>query len=726
MRAARAAKKSSASYQQRPEPFLRARDNPGRRANRNSSQREPYGPARDEAAERRRMQEELRRLGPMNRGKQEAEQRAYSEASIRRWAKPTKNPRRSPGYARRYNATKAVINGESMRPNKAKKKGHGKRGLTPKQIKAGFGGKAAQARALGRKSTSKGKRKAHARPFHRLSMKVGGKTRKTYMYRTKTGAVHHIPMYGSMGFRSKRDMARAMDPKVRPLTAAQSRVHERALKRYRGIIAARERAGKRTAIYGDLFTPNRPRRKARRSRAISYSEWSKNGMYTSNRPLSKAGRSKAAKKAAATRRRKAEKRSAAARKAAATRRRHAGKRKAAPRKIKTTRRAATKRKPRKSGKRRGRDSKGRFLKGHRVAKKSSAHRKPRAATKRRSGPKRGKNGRFKKNATGSFMMNRRRRHHGRRHHRLDATFRRNGTLGQALKDAAITGAVVGAGFFAHKALTKLIVNYLMTGTGPLASTFGTPTMAPYQDIIAGAVVAVAGIAIAEAVPSIRDTQAKNIAAGMVVSFLQKLVVDLLTNNSQAPAAAYLSGFGSYSSTYPNSGGRAYYTGPQGRIGGYGRLGEYFATSGFGGFAGNGGYRQAAAGFGSPMQAAAGYGSNILQASAGYGALPAPRQQTFTQAAAGMGEYFATGVEGFGEYFDTGTSGMSGMGSTDEGIQGGDSYAAEHALTVAEAAAGIGDIPMQSTVDAMQRGIHVQDSPTGSRSGTFQGRDGIFG
>jgi hypothetical protein len=54
-------------------------------------------------------------------------------------------------------------------------------------------------------------------------------------------------------------------------------------------------------------------------------------------------------------------------------------------------------------------------------------------------------------------------------------------------------------------------------------------------------------------------------------------------------------------------------------------------------------------------------------------------------------------------------------------------AAEHALNIAEAAAGIGigDLPTSSQQFPMQVAKPVADAPTGARAGVFQGRDGIF-
>jgi hypothetical protein len=97
----------------------------------------------------------------------------------------------------------------------------------------------------------------------------------------------------------------------------------------------------------------------------------------------------------------------------------------------------------------------------------------------------------------------------------------------------------------------------------------------------------------------------------------------------------------------------------------------------------------------------------------------------TQAAAGMGEFFLPGVSGLGEY--EAVEGYNGMGASyvDEGIHP-NLDAAERALTVAEAAAGIGDLPLTSTLNPYQVAAPIMDGPTGSRAGILKGPEGIFG
>ena len=132
--------------------------------------------------------------------------------------------------------------------------------------------------------------------------------------------------------------------------------------------------------------------------------------------------------------------------------------------------------------------------------------------------------------------------------------------------------------------------------------------------------------------------------------------------------------------------------------------------------------QAAAGMGQPMlaQAAAGMGQPMLtQAAAGMG------NAQLTQAAAGTGEYIAYGASAIGEYDEAPVSSIG--FHTNEGIYP-NLHSAEQALSVAEAAAGVGsaEIPLQSTVNPTMIADPISDLPGGSRAGVFQGGDGIFG
>ncbi len=248
----------------------------------------------------------------------------------------------------------------------------------------------------------------------------------------------------------------------------------------------------------------------------------------------------------------------------------------------------------------------------------------------------------------------------------------------SLKEGLKVGAVVVVGFLGHKALTKVVDEMLFAKIAVLNSA----SMRPYRGLISGAATAlvlvpVAGMLFAKMG---KPDMARGVGAGVVTSFLHNAIVTALTQANQPKVAGYFAGMGEY---FPMSG--------------------YELQPG-----GSGPISQAVAGY---MQAAAGFGQPVLQAAAGY-----------QQAAAGMGEYRATNVQAVGEYFP-----MSGMetpsGYVSDGIRGGDLYAAERALNVAEAQAGVGDIPTEQDVIP-----EIQSSPV--REMTFAsdipgGNNGVF-
>jgi hypothetical protein len=319
-----------------------------------------------------------------------------------------------------------------------------------------------------------------------------------------------------------------------------------------------------------------------------------------------------------------------------------------------------------------------------------------------------------------YNANRRRRH-ARRNPMYNANrrrrhYRRNPDIMGSLMSAFKTGAVVALGFLAHRGLSHIVSTQLLSkiaafapasaGTAATASAAAVPanaagSMVNYASLLGGAIVALAGIPLAAYVPGV----GAKIGAGMVADFLYQAFMTILNVANQPNVSGYFS-------AYPDASGVAFHT-----MGSYEEMppgfrgyGEYqMMPPGYGGFGG----------YGAITQAAAGYGA-ITQAAAGYGAI--------TQAAAGMGEYVAQGVQGYGEY--EATNGFSGgygaYGAMDEGIPGGNTYAAERALSVAEAAAGLGDATLVSTVNPDMIAAPIMDAPGGSRAGVFQGGDGIFG
>lgn len=651
-------------------------------------------------------------------------------------------------HARRVlgSSTKARRNGhgEDMRANKKR----GKRKLS------GAAKAAHERRIASGKRPSKRTKKGHRRAPHSgkglLSVKIGGKTFRTYMVKGKGGKVVHVPRYKLLGFKSERALQKV-------LQGSDEKKAERISKKLQAIYKKRAAAAERVKKHGDVFTPN-----ARRK--VGYEEWSENTMKANKRKgrksgrkgHSKASRRAAARKAAETRKLKRAKRSAAARKAARTRKRHHAERSASARKSsKSTRRG--KKKHAKKGKHRSRSAAGkarwRAMSAAKKAKVLAALRRGRA--KARGGRKGSRKGYRKNHSTAlanrgyasnsSRALANRRHHHHRRNGRK---FTMNG-FGESVKVALESGAIATAGFIAHRGVGWLLSEKLLSKIGVFAdattSTTGTAgSMAPYRRIVAGLVVGAGGIVLAEkAMPK----QATMLAAGIVVSLLQQVIVTALGQVAPTYVPA-VSGYGGYG----DRSGRAFKVFPGG-IGrpmgeyfltgqnGYGRapMGEYFLTgaSGFGASERAGRRRiaqagfgqpisQAAAGFGQPIsQAAAGFGQPISQAAAGYGAAP-----MLSQAAAGVGEYFLTGANGIGEYEMVQPSGMSGAATvTDEGIQGGDTNAAERALNIAEGVAGVSDdngIGVQSIVDPTDVAVPVNDEPGGSRAGILAGQEGIFG
>ena len=617
--------------------------------------------------------------------------------------------------------------------------------------KAGAGGKKRRSpaqRAATRKMRTAAARKRVGKkygPFKSVKAKIGGKTRSTYAYMRK-GKPRKIPLWAILGAKSKKDLERRAGDKkfARRIVATKRR---------------RERAAQRLMLKGDMFTPNRRRRRTRtNARTIPYRTWSetmnenprkRRRRRTRRNPAaakatpnkrSKASYRAAGKKAAATKRRKARyghrTRTAAQRRATAKMlAKRWGKRVHPRRAWKNPRRKAAKsrrklrgaalaswlkargRKPRyKNNARRYEENRRRRRRTRRhyaENRRKTTHRRRRhyAANfmynENRRRPRRRKTTHRRRRYTANFMYNenRRRRSHRRRGYRRNPEF-----VGQ-LKTAFKTGAVIALGFFGHRVLSNLLTNKGLSQITALQSG----AIANWQPVIGGALVALVGIPLAA---KFAPTEAAKIGSGMIVSFLHQTLMTAFKVFNQPDIAGY---FGAY----PDASGVAFhsmrgYGSYELMPPGYSGMGAYeLMPPGYSGLGQPPHVLHPMAGFGQPItQAAAGYGA-ITQAAAGYGAI--------TQAAAGMGEYVAQGVQGIGEYEATsGYGSLSGYGAVHEGIPGGNTYAAERALTVAEAAAGIGDLPLVSTVNPDMIAAPIMDAPGGSRAGVFQGGDGIFG
>lgn len=311
-------------------------------------------------------------------------------------------------------------------------------------------------------------------------------------------------------------------------------------------------------------------------------------------------------------------------------------------------------------------------KGHKKSKKGAASKFPHFYMKM---PKKGHRASHKFRVNPMYHANKRRAH-------------RNGigaSLVSNMKLVLSRGIPVTGGFVVQRVVSHFLAEKGLASIG----VFQSGAAGEHRKLIAQAIVApVAVLAAAKFAPK----YATDVAIGAGVSLISALLGTVLAKLNQPQMLTALS-------AYPDAQGVAFHT-----LGSY----EYTPTAGFGDY-----YEQYS---GHPMleQAAAGFGaSGIQQAAAGY-----PMLQ---QAAAGTGEYVAQSVSGFGDY-----EMLNGMGSSqaiDDGIH---PDHAEQALTVAEASAGFGDFPLESTVYPGQVPAPIEDAPQGSRAGTFSGREGIFG
>jgi len=295
----------------------------------------------------------------------------------------------------------------------------------------------------------------------------------------------------------------------------------------------------------------------------------------------------------------------------------------------------------------------------------------------------------------TYRSNKRRHRRGyRRNARAHAAhgFRAGDFMSQFVA-ALKVGLVAAGGMVAHRALSMGLSNMLSKQTA-----FQSGALATYRDPISQVIVAALGMfGLAKVNESVKQPWVAQVNAGVFVSLAHGLL-SILVSKSAPQYQAYLAGYADNSS-------RA-----------YSGFGEYMATNGFGEYMATNGFgaapmlSQAAAGFGAPMlsQAAAGFGAPML-----------------SQAAAGTGEYVASGVQGIGDYEMV--NGTGSFGVEEDGIAP-NLHSAEHALNIAEAAAGvaIGDLPPQSQQWPMMVAKPISDTMTGARAGTFQGRDGIFG
>ncbi len=536
-----------------------------------------------------------------------------------------------------------------------------------------------------KRKTAKRRKSAARRGYSPISVRLGKRSVRTYLYKGKGGRAKHVPLWAETGAKSARQFTAATRAGTK---VAGSKTGARIRRRVAAIMRARGRAAARVQRAGDIFTPNR-------GRAIPFTTWSESMRSNKKRKSAKRSKRKAGKKLT-----KHQIRVRAGKKAARTRKRHQAA-KAAPRR-KASRKSASRRKasrkPRKAAKRRSpRKSKRMHENRRRHVRRHDGRRRRRV--RRYDENRRSRRSSYLPIRVARFEENMR-MHENRKHRRK---YKRNSSAFMSRFQGMLkVGLLAGAGFMGHRAVTKIVSDNVLSQVPQLT----TGTLAPYRNLIAGLLTAVGGMF---AVDKFAKKQAAEVNAGIFVSLIQSAVTTVLTQMGQGQIAAALS-------AYPDA------TGP---ARGYG---EYLPVSGFGDIPQRGRYggsrlSQASAGLGVvPMltQAAAGYGAapQLTQAAAGYGAAP-----QLTQAAAGVGEFIAQNLEGYGDY-----EMVAGMGSpelTDEGIKP-DLATAEHALDIAEAAAGLGDIGSRSQLNPPMVAQAISQSPSGMRAGVFNTADGIFG
>lgn len=640
-------------------------------------------------------------------------------ASVNGSRRTRRRTKRSAEYTRRYAATAALLRGAGMK-KRGKRKAKSRRNpaqVATKGYRSGWariwGGKTKRAstKTSPSKTTKRASRVARAAPkkktvkrkaspklgrrygkFKSLTARVGLRKRPTVLH-MKKGKVQKIPFWALMGQKSPSAFKRrlAESPRLARRVAAAKR--------------RREKAAARVLLHGDAFTPNPG------SRVVPFETWSET-MTKKRKRKGKKSRKHAKRPVGRKVRRHAAKRRHT--RAAAPKRRR--RRVHAKRRAHRNTAASPNKKRRAHAKRRG------------VHKIHWAH-PPKPSTKKRRSVRKALHSRFggtwyENNIGGAVAAapnRRRRRHAKRRTHYEDnrrhtakrrgrhVSFwaRRNPDFAGTLKTAFKGGVIVAVGFFGHKGLSKVVSDQLGKMT-----MFQSGAAATWRTTIAGVLLAAVGVPLAA---KFMPGAVKEVGAGIALSVLQSALMTGLVAANQPDVAGYFAG---YPDAPGSPFGEFFMAQPSGQP-----FGEFFMAQ-----QGVGAYELSPmSGFGAtPMitQAAAGYGAAPMftQAAAGYGQI--------TQAAAGVGEYFVTGVEGIGEYELTPVPGsMNGLGQTApmEGIMP-DLTSAERALTVAEAAAGVGglgDVPFESIVDPTGVAVPVSDAPMGSRAGILQGGDGIF-
>lgn len=527
--------------------------------------------------------------------------------------------------------------------------------------------------------------------IHTLVGHIGTRKVRTALYRGKKGKIRHVPHWALMGHSSEREYLSVAERAAKGDKRAQSRLERNRL-RFGRLDAARKRAAeaavKRIMAGRDPFVPNRRSTTEER-------EMLRNAR---RRRKSTKGRRRARRNIGLMHATRKQRRLVGAALASHHRKASQKRRKRGKTASRSRRRIAL-----------------RTARKHlRIARGALAHvnrrrRKPRRTVRNRRryvavAPNRRRrvHHRRTRRNTGLTPNRRHRRiHANRRHHRR--SYRRNAGIMGDVKTALKFGAIAFGGYVVHSALTTLLDQQLAK-----VASLNSGAIATWRPLISGAVVAAALIPLAA---KVSPRNAGVVGAGVGVSFLKRLAYTLLgqAGDTGAKISGYLSaypdssgyayrGYGSYFTVAPRQVYGARPSAVPGPVSGYG---DYYET-------GNAPINVPYGGYGGDvMQAAAGYGAPLLQAAAGMGA-------PLMQAAAGMGEYEVVP-----------DASMSGFGQTVDGTQP-NLMSAEQSLNVMEAAAGFGDLSLQSMINPIMTGVNVPTDPGGSRAGLLAGQDGLFG
>jgi hypothetical protein len=296
-----------------------------------------------------------------------------------------------------------------------------------------------------------------------------------------------------------------------------------------------------------------------------------------------------------------------------------------------------------------------------------------------------------------------RRPHARRHHARHAS--RNGMASyisnigvSEIMEIVKQGAIIGGGLVAHKVLTNLVV-----------SNVDALKSMKFGKSVAG--IAIAAVGIPAAKMFVPGALGKDLAIGMGAALFHTVLVEVLSSAGQSSIASMLGDYTEQSQMLPAAGVGSYYQFAPGQS--YDGMGSYYEFAPGQSYDGMGEYiEQGASGFGAFEQAAAGFGSPML-----------------AQAAAGVGEYIVQGAQGIGEYEEV-VPEYTAPSVIREGISP-SLGSAEYALSMAEAAAGVGgfgntDAGLQQIVYPKGQSLDVHDDPGASRSGMFFGGNGVFG